>query len=344
MAVKPLTIVFFALLVIGSLLIVSGLISSQSEKSKPVSSCQADIDLPPTSAAPNDQSPKASGSLPPANTNSTSQNAPVAGNDDSTANSRNGNEAPPPIAPPTSSSSGRLSQVDQIALGNAVARKEHLDDGAYIDSQIDQIAKRLIRNLPPRYHGPGKDGWPWRIRCKRSPTHEVNAFALPGGRIYIYDGILQLTRRDDGELAEVLGHEMTHVAEEHIAKQLAQSGDVQRVTAKIVNAVSGGDEQSKTGKLAAIAGEIGDMLIHLHLSREDEFQADERGCQMMMKAGYNSNQAIVLLESLQQMENGSGGEKGSLAQCFHDHPLTADRIANLRAKIPTYTKSSIDSK
>jgi len=304
------------------------LVGSQSYNSKPVSNDQADYAISSSPVEPDVKSAKGKGIEQPGSPKAKSNNSHDQGNDDKTKN----NDRNPDL----------LSQDEQIELGDEVARQEHLDDDIYIDSRINRIAKRLIRNLPARYSGPANDGWQWRIRCKRTSNHEVNAIALPGGRIYVYEGILELTRKED-ELAAVLAHEIIHVVEEHSAEQLAKSGDIQRATARIVSKVNGGDEQSQKGKITAIAGALGAVLVKMHLNRRDEYQADERGLQLLVKAGYNPAKALVFFEKIQAIESSADDDQGILGRAFSSHPPTVDRIANLREKIPTYTKQSIDN-
>ncbi|HEX2952116.1 MAG TPA: M48 family metallopeptidase, partial [Armatimonadota bacterium] len=194
-----------------------------------------------------------------------------------------------------------------------------------------------------RYYGPRNGGWAWRIRCKETLDHQINAIALPGGRIYVYDCILTLTHVDD-ELAAVLAHEIIHVVEEHSAEQLAKSGDIQRATEKIVTRVSRGNGQSQKGKIAVLAGMLGSTLIQMHLSREDEYEADERGFQLLVKAGYDPYKALVLLQNIERIELSANGNQGILgSRAFSTHPPTTDRIANLQGKIPSFNRSTIDN-
>ncbi|MEI6520373.1 MAG: M48 family metalloprotease [bacterium] len=343
MAVKSLIIMFFTLLIVGCLLIVIDLANTRSDNSKYVSRRQPHYTASSSAASSNTSSSngkevKKTGIQKPKPINAQNHDS-ISKPTDNTRKEKDELQKPDITV---NRNPDVLSQNEQIELGNEVARKEKLDDGIYIDNQIDRIAKRLISNLPEKYYGPSNGGWQWIIRCKRTPHHEVNAVSLMGGRIYVYDGILKLTHQED-ELAAVLAHEIIHIVEEHSAEQIAKTEKFKRFTMNVVDKVKGSNKQSAKGKITEMAGVLGCVLIKNKLSRNDEYQADEKGFQLLVKAGYNSEKALIFFNRIQKLENSTDGEQGMLGQVFSTHPPTKDRIANLQSKIPTYTKSSIDS-
>ncbi len=343
MAVKSLVVVFFIVLTIGCLLIVIDISNTGSRNKKSVNNNRiyyTATPAAPVSGAPisNGKKVKKTGIQKPNPINTQNHDS----NSKPTDKTRKNKDGPQKPDITVNRNSDVLSQKEQIELGDEVARKEQLDDGIYTDNQVDKIAKRLISNLPEKYYGPSNGGWPWIIRCKRTPHHEVNAIALIGGRIYVYDGLLNLTHQED-ELAAVLAHEIIHIVEEHAAERIAKMGKFKRFTIKIVDKVKGNNTQSTRRKITEMAGVFGYVLIKNKLSRTEEYQADEKGFQLLVKAGYNPEKALIIFKRFQKLETSTNTNQGTLGQFFSTHPPTKDRIANLQSKIPTYTKSSIDS-
>ena len=125
-----------------------------------------------------------------------------------------------------------LSPQEQILLGNEVAQKQGFEAEAFIDARIDSVGMRLVNALPSDYRGPAESGgWSWQFRGLRTADGSVNAVALPGGRIYLNDGLIKLTEGDPNQLAAVIGHEIGHVVKEHTAKQLRTEGLLQKASA-----------------------------------------------------------------------------------------------------------------
>ncbi len=153
----------------------------------------------------------------------------------------------------------------------------------------------------------------------------VNAFALPGGQVFITRALYELLA-DEAELAAVLGHETGHVVERHSAQQVEQSQLGQR----LVLAAGVGGQHGFTD--AAIAGVV-DHVTQLHFSRTDESQADSRGLQYMAQAGFDPRAMLDLMEVLQAQEQG-GRQPEFLVT--HPYPESRERdiTAQLRATYP----------
>lgn len=150
----------------------------------------------------------------------------------------------------------------------------------------------------------------------------VNAFALPGGQIFITVGLLK--RLDsEGQVAGVLGHEIGHVVARHSAEQMAK----QNLTQGLVGAaaVAGGDYTS-----AQYAQMIGNM-VNLKYGRGDELEADELGVRFMSQAGYNPESLIDVMKVLEQASGGS-----SQPEFTSTHPSPQNRIEKIKAAIEKY--------
>lgn len=161
---------------------------------------------------------------------------------------------------------------------------------------------------------------PWQFEYSvLNDPQTVNAFALPGGQIFITEALLsQLTTED--EVAGVLAHETVHVLARHSAQQIASSD----LTNGLIGAVSVASGDASTAQTAAVIGQ----LISLRYSREDETQADILGVCLMLAAGYDPQGMVDVMHVLQ---NASGGS--SQPEFLETHPNPENRIVQIQNAI-----------
>ncbi len=181
-------------------------------------------------------------------------------------------------------------------------------------THFNSIGQRLVAALP------NKDRQTWDFRFHVLDSKEVNAFALPGGNMFLFTGLYDKVTTDDA-LAAVTGHEMTHVRKQHWAKRYAQEnqrGLLLGLGLTLLHA----------GALAQTAASMFSSLTDLKYSRGEEDQADQGGLEDMVAAGYNPEGMIQLFETLEQV-SGNGGGPSFLS----DHPLTSERIDRTRQRI-----------
>lgn len=169
-------------------------------------------------------------------------------------------------------------------------------------------------------------------------TDVVNAFALPGGIIYVNRGILERADRMD-ELAAVLGHEIEHVVRRHSVKQMQQmqGANVGVTLACVLTNVCG-------SQAASAAINVGGTAVFARFSREDEIQADEGGFQNLINAGINPTGMLTFFQKLLAEEQQSGGS--NVSSWFASHPGTQDRITNVQrllAQVPASQLQSLTS-
>ena len=153
----------------------------------------------------------------------------------------------------------------------------------------------------------------------------INAFALPGGQIFITAGLLK-NLQTEGQLAGVLGHEIGHVVARHSAEQIAKSQLTQGLTGAAAIAVYDPDRPS-TAAGAAAAAMVG-KLMTMKFGRDDELESDRLAVRFTAKAGYDPT---AMIQVMQILEGASGGSRGP--EFFQTHPNPANRIGEIQNAI-----------
>ncbi len=205
----------------------------------------------------------------------------------------------------------------------SVSEKEEAKLGEQASQQIESQARILRGPVEDWINGVGQKlvkvsdaKWKYSFRVIDSP--EINAFALPGGYVYVNTGMRKIVSNDD-ELAAVLAHEITHAEQQHYAKQYAKSskrGLLFSVAAAVIGLPQIG--QQAVGLLDAAIGQ--------KYSRVDEYEADKLGLSRMARAGFKPTAMISLLEKLQKEERGDGG-------WFASHPDGDKRVAAAKREL-----------
>jgi beta-barrel assembly-enhancing protease len=147
----------------------------------------------------------------------------------------------------------------------------------------------------------------------------VNAFALPGGPIFITEGLLRLLKTE-AEVAAVLGHEIGHVVARHSAERLAK----QQLTQGLITAVLLGSGDYTTAQLAQMVG----GMINMKYGREDELESDALGVRIMAEAGYDPRAMLRVMEVLDKASSGS-----RQPEFLSSHPNPGNRQEHIKAEI-----------
>lgn len=167
---------------------------------------------------------------------------------------------------------------------------------------------------------------PWQFQFHLlADAKTVNAFALPGGQIFITRGLYDKLQTE-GQLAGVLGHEVGHVIERHTAQQMAKSQLGQWFIIAI-GAASSDPNQGGGNSPIMIAAMVNKML-QLHYGREDESQADEWGIKLLEQSGYDPHAMIDVMNVLKEASGGGGGKS---LEIFQTHPNPDLRIKQIEA-------------
>ena len=198
----------------------------------------------------------------------------------------------------------------------AEAKKQNaLDRDPAQVARVQTIVKRLIPATTA--FRPDAAKWPWDFHVLSSK--EVNAWAMPQGKIAVYTGLLQQLQPTDDELAAVLGHEISHALREH-SRERASQAMAQQVALGVIGAVANVPQGA-----IDMAPMLLDVTFNLPHSRQQEQEADRIGVELAARAGYDPHAAIRLWE---KMEKVAGG--GQPPKFLSTHPSHEDRIKDLR--------------
>ena len=208
-----------------------------------------------------------------------------------------------------------ISEQEEIALGKQTDREIKAQYGIYSDQALNAYVQRVGQRMTPLTHRPHLT---YHFAVLDTPV--VNAFAVPGGYVYVTRGILALMN-SEAELAVVLGHELGHVNARHSIAKLSQL-----MLAQLGLGVAG--VISETFAKLSGAASIGIQLLFLKFSRDDEREADTLGVEYSRKSGYNPGEMINFFASLERLGDLSGGQ--SLPGFLSTHPLTSERIQHTK--------------
>jgi Zn-dependent protease with chaperone function len=180
---------------------------------------------------------------------------------------------------------------------------------------LNAIGKRLAAAAP------GAD-YPYQFKIVNAS--DINAFALPGGFMYVNRGLIEAAK-SEGQLAGVMAHEMGHVALRHGTNQTSKAY-LGQMGLGVLSGLFGRDSDT-TGKVVQTVGGFGLNTLFLKFSRTDEEQADVVGAQTMARAGYDPQDMVDFFEMLRAQQQ---RDPGKVARFFSSHPPPADRAARIR--------------
>lgn len=190
------------------------------------------------------------------------------------------------------------------------------------NAYVQCVAKHITDTIPPQ---PGFTEWEVVV----FDSDQVNAFALPGGKIGVYTGLLKVAKNQD-QLATVIGHEVAHVLADHSNERLSQS-QLANAGLSLANVALGASEYKEYQQVTMSALGLGVQYgVILPYGRTQESEADIVGLKYMAKAGFNPNQSVDLW---QNMGKASGGSQPP--EFFSTHPSHSTRIKDLQATINT---------
>jgi len=205
-----------------------------------------------------------------------------------------------------------ISDAQEVEIGRRYQQEIARDTTLVRDPEaiafLTRLGDRLVSHAPSRLI-------PYTFHLIQSDT--PNAFAIPGAHIYFHTGIVNLAE-NEAEFASVVAHEIAHVAALHHKTTMGRA-----LTIEIVNDLAFGKNANETGQLLTELAEKGVML---QFGRQQEYQADEIGCDILYRSGYDPKAMISMFERLQKKQ---GKEPGKIFEVFSSHPLTRERIDHI---------------
>lgn len=206
-----------------------------------------------------------------------------------------------------------------------VLSESKLSDNQKYTAMVKRVGERISKKTGQKLD--------WEFNVIESD--QINAWALPGGKIAFYTGIFQMFE-NEAELAAVMGHEIAHVTLRHGGERITQ-GMLQNVGAALIAELTE-NEQKRQLYLAAYAG-VSTVGVMLPFSRSHEYEADDIGTQYMARAGYDPNAAVAFWK---RMNKKMGGKK--VPEFLSTHPSDDKRVNNLKKSMKKmnklYNKSS----
>jgi predicted Zn-dependent protease len=216
-----------------------------------------------------------------------------------------------------------LTPDQEVALGlQAAPQMAEQFGGLHPDPTLQNAVEQIGEAIVARSAARGS-GYQYDFHVLRDPE-TVNAFALPGGQIFITAALLQRLQ-SEAQLAGVLGHEIGHVVGRHSAEQLAKA----QFTQVLVGAagVAASSEDSDGRQAAAVAAVVG-QLVSMRFGRKDELEADHFGVRFVSEARYDPR---ALAEVMRILAEASGGS--SRPEFLSTHPDPGNRLAEIEAEI-----------
>ncbi|MBE9125532.1 MULTISPECIES: M48 family metalloprotease [unclassified Coleofasciculus] len=216
-----------------------------------------------------------------------------------------------------------LSVQQEIVLGRqgrqeVAAQFGGLYPNEALQNYIDQVGQQVVDQSEA-----SSSPYPFEFHLLDAPE-TVNAFALPGGQIFITSGLLSRLN-SEAQLAGVLGHEVGHVVARHGAEHLAR----RQLGAALVNAIAiASSDNPQNARQTALIAQAVNQLVNLNYSRDDELESDRLGFQFMTAADYNPQGIVELMAILNEAQSG-----GRSPEFLNTHPNPSNRIARLEKLI-----------
>lgn len=228
------------------------------------------------------------------------------------------------------------SKAEQVNLGLQSAPQFIQQGGGKlanptVQAYVEAVGQRVLAAVPADQ----KQGYQFTYTIINDDV--VNAFALPGGPVFISKGLLYKLH-NEAELAFVLGHETGHVIAQHVGRQMSKQTELQVVLAA-ADAAAGGKDAGTGTQIGMQLGQFAGQMYLLKFSRDEESQADLLGLRYLVAAGYDPAGAIAVMKVLET----AGGSSGGGTDWLSTHPSTGDRIQQLTALIQQHYPQALNN-
>jgi len=207
-----------------------------------------------------------------------------------------------------------ISDDQEFQLGLQVHEQLKKDNTKFLENQtVELYVESLARKLISQANKERQLEWRWFVI---DDPNTVNAFATPGGRIYVYTGLL-LAAENEAEVIGVLGHEIGHVVGRHSARQLVAQYGLQTVTSMALG--------KSSNEIVALTAGLAGKTAQLAYGRDMELEADQYGARYASGAGYDPRALATFFDKLKAKY----GDTGPVMTFFSTHPANSDRIAKI---------------
>jgi len=217
-----------------------------------------------------------------------------------------------------------LTADQEVALGLEAAPEMARQMGGEVDPSdpkarlVDAVGRKVVENSDAV-----RSPYQFDFHLLRDPQ-TLNAFALPGGQVFITYGLLTKLE-DEAQLAGVLGHEIGHVVNRHGAEHMATGQLGQLLT--MAAGVAATDEEGR-GQHAAMVAAMINQMMQLKYSRSDELESDRVGMDYMSQAGYDPSAMLGVMRILGEASSG-----GRAPEILSTHPYPEERVAEIRRRL-----------
>jgi len=215
-----------------------------------------------------------------------------------------------------------VSAQEEMKMGYNSAKQILQKERISRDPKLNEVVKRVGTRIAQAAKQPNYN-WEFFVIDK----DVLNAFCLPGGKIFVYKGLFRAVQNED-QLATVMAHEVAHAIARHGAERMSmiQLGRMGKTVAGQV--ISGG---KYAGVINKAYGSIEGVGLVLPFSRKFEYEADEIGLYLMTQAGYNPNEALRFWDNMRRLSAG----KKKPPEFLSTHPADVNRIKKIKERIPT---------
>ena len=219
-----------------------------------------------------------------------------------------------------------LTPQQEVAMGlQSVGPMSQQHGGEHPDPRaqalVDAVGAKLVAHTNQLARHGQPYTYPFEFHLLRDDK-SINAFALPGGQIFITAALFSKLENED-QLAGVLGHEVGHVIAKHSNEQMSKSGFLKGIGSAVGVAI-GGDNMASNAQISGMVNHV----LSTKYGRYDEYESDEIGAILMAAAGYDPNALLGVMEILK-----ATGGKGRQPEFMSSHPFPEKRIENLKTKV-----------
>jgi predicted Zn-dependent protease len=215
-----------------------------------------------------------------------------------------------------------ISEQQEIQMGEQAAREILAKEPVSRNPEMNRVVDKVGRDIAAVADKP-EYNWEFHVIAK----DVVNAFALPGGKVFVYEGLYRLAGSQD-QLATVIAHEVAHAVARHGAERLSRAYAVQ-VGGQITQALLGTGEGALNQLVMTAYGVGANVGIMLPHSRKQEFEADHIGLILQAKAGYSPDAAVAFWKKMAAKNNGQ-----EPPPFLSTHPTDEKRIQSIRSLLP----------